>query len=397
MKLFEVKDKKTSEEFLEVPKILYKNDPDWICPLDAEIENTFNPEKNKGFKHGGAIRWILRNDDGTLAGRIAAFYDETKAFHNQQPTGGIGFFECINDQRAANLLFDSAKAWLESKGMKAMDGPINFGENFVNWGLLVEGFMPQTYGMPYNFPYYKDLFENYGFQVYFNQFSFLDDFSKPYPDRMRKFGEHFWTKPEYTFKHIELKNPEPYLRDLAYMYNTIWADFHESYTPLEYEDLYQIFNDAKAILNEKFIWFAYENGSPIGFLIVFPDVNQVLKKLGNGKLNFINILKLLYYRRRAVTKGRLLLSGMLPEYQRKGVVGGLYIKLTDSMRANGMKALDLSWVGDYNTTVNRMYAQFGALKEKTHTTYRYLFDRNAEFVRFSNLSSKTARAIKNTE
>jgi hypothetical protein len=62
-----------------------------------------------------------------------------------------------------------------------------------------------------------------------------------------------------------------------------------------------------------------------------------------------------------------------------------------------MKALDLSWVGDYNTTVNRMYAQFGALKEKTHTTYRYLFDRNAEFVRFSNLSSKTARNIKNAE
>jgi hypothetical protein len=281
--------------------------------------------------------------------------------------------------------------------MEAMDGPVNFGENFVNWGLLVEGFMPQTYGMPYNFQYYKELFENYGFRLYFNQYSFLDDFSKPYPDRMRKFGEHFWAKPEYTFKHLELKNPEPYIRQLVDMYNAVWSDFHENYTPLEFDDLFQIFMDSRGILNEKFIWFAYDNGSPIGFLIVFPDVNQVLKKLGNGKLNFINILKLLFYRRRAVTRGRLLLSGMLPEYQRKGVVGGLYLKLTDSMRANGMTALDLSWVGDYNITVNRMYAQFGATKEKTHVTYRYLFDPNAEFVRFSNLSSKTARIAKNSE
>jgi len=154
MKLIEVNDNKTREEFLTVPKVLYKNDPDWICPLDSEIENTFNPLKNKGFQHGGAIRWILRNDDGTPAGRIAAFYDELKAYNNLQPTGGIGFFECVNDQEAANLLFNSAKAWLESKGMKAMDGPVNFGENFINWGLLVEGFMPQTYGLPYNFPYF---------------------------------------------------------------------------------------------------------------------------------------------------------------------------------------------------------------------------------------------------
>ena len=61
------------------------------------------------------------------------------------------------------------------------------------------------------------------------------------------------------------------------------------------------------------------------------------------------------------------------------------------MREDGMKELELSWVGDYNITVNRMYSQFGATKEKTHITYRYLFDRNAEFKRFDNLSNKFER------
>ncbi len=199
MVLIEVNNAITGKQFLEVPKVLYKNDPFWVCPLDMEIENIFNPEKNSCFEHGDARRWILKTQEGELAGRIAAFYDKNKCFHNPQPTGGIGFFECINDQSSANLLFDTAKDWLTSQGMAAMDGPINFGENFVNWGLLVEGFMQQGYGMPYNFPYYRQLFEEYGFKTYFEQYCFHDDFSRPYPEAMRKFGERIWKKPEFSF------------------------------------------------------------------------------------------------------------------------------------------------------------------------------------------------------
>jgi hypothetical protein len=391
MILSEVNNAITRKEFLEVPKILYKDDPNWVCPLDMEIENVFNPEKNSGFEHGGACRWIARHDDGRLCGRIAAFYDNKKASHNPQPTGGIGFFECINDQAVADLLFDTAKSWLASRGMEAMDGPINFGENFVNWGLLVEGFMQQGYGMQYNFPYYRELFEKYGFKTYFEQYSFHDVFSEPYPEAMRKFGERLWKKPEFSFRHMEMKQAEKYISEMVFMYDLIWSDFLENYTPLKFDELYQIFRQARTILNERYIWFAYHHAQPIGFLVVFPDMNQVLRKLKNGKLTPLNILKLLYYRKRAITRGRLLISGVVPEFQRTGVVGGLYLRLVDAMREDGMEELELSWVGDYNITVNRMYSQFGATKKKTHITFRYLFDRKAEYRRFENLSQKFAR------
>lgn len=397
MTLIEVNNKKTVKAFLEVPKVLYRNDPNWSCPLDMEIENTFNRSKNSSFNHGDACRWVLKNGSGNYVGRIAAFYNKKKAVQNKQPTGGIGFFECINNQEAANMLFEKAKEWLAANGMEAMDGPVNFGENFVNWGLLVEGFTHQGYGMPYNFPYYRTLFENYGFKTYFEQYSFHDEFSRPYPEQMRKFGERFWKKPEYSFRHLEMNKVEQYLQELVFMYNKIWSDFLQNYTPLEYEDLYNIFLDAKAIIDPELIWFGYHNDQPIGFLIAFPDVNQILKKLGNGKLNLINILKLLYYRKRGVTRARLLLSGVIPEFQRTGAVGGIYLKLTDSMRAKGMKELELSWVGDYNATVNHLYGQFGAIKAKTHVTFRYLFDRNAPFERFNNLSRKFEREQKKAD
>lgn len=391
MKLIEVKDRQSIRSFLEVPKQLYRNDPNWVCPLDMEIENTFNPEKNASFKNGEASRWVIVNTNGSLAGRIAAFFDKTKAYHNPQPTGGIGFFECINDQQAADLLFDTARNWLASKGMQAMDGPVNFGENFVNWGLLVEGFEQQGYGMPYNFPYYKDLYEKYGFRVFFEQYSFHDNFSRDYPEQMRKFGERFWKKPDYAFRHLNMKKAKDFIRDLTNMYNLVWADFHENYTPLKFEDLYQIFNESKALLDERFIWFGYYKGQPIGFLIAFPDLNEVFKKLKNGRLTPLNILRLMYYKRRAITRCRLLLSGVIPEFQRTGVVGGIYVKLTDTMRAAGLKELELSWVGDYNQTVNHLYGQFGAQKAKTHITYRFLFDPSAPFARFTNQSQKALR------
>jgi hypothetical protein len=249
--------------------------------------------------------------------------------------------------------------------------------------------------MPYNFPYYRELFENFGFQTYYEQYSFHDLFSRPYPERMRKYAEHFFEKPEYSFRNLEMEKADEFLRQLTDMYNKVWSDFHEHYTPLNYEDFYDIFKDAKPLLNEKTIWFAYHNNMPIGFLIAFPDINQVLGKLGNGKLNFLNILKLMYYRRRAITRARLLISGVIPEFQRTGVIGALYIKLTDSMRKIGMQELELSWVGDYNLTVNRMYSQFGATREKTHITYRFLFNREAEFVRFTNQSAKFSKFRKN--
>ncbi|PKP08783.1 MAG: N-acetyltransferase [Bacteroidetes bacterium HGW-Bacteroidetes-4] len=394
MTLIEVNNKKTRRQFLDLPKGLYRGDSNWTCLLDAEIEGIFDPQKNNNFKHGDACRWILRDQNNQTIGRIAAFYDRRKANSgsNKQATGGIGFFECINNQEAANQLFDVTKAWLASKGMEAMDGPINFGENYVHWGLLIEGFMHQAYGMPYNFPYYLTLFENYGFQTYFNQNSYHVDLTKPFPERQEKFARFVMRKPNYRFEYFRFTDYQKYLADLVQIYNEVWSDFHEDYTPLTYEEFEHVFNDAKALLNEKLIVFAYEEDRPIGMVIAFPDFNQVFKKLKNGKLNLINKLKLLYYRKRGITRARQLVSGVIPEYQKSGIIGPLFLKLTDACKALGITELEMSWVGDYNETVNKIYQLMdNATHAKTHATLRYLFDRNKPFERFTNQGAEKSQ------
>ena len=140
MQLVEVKDEKQARRFLEVPVHIYKGNPNWIRPLDKDVNEVFNPAKNKAFRSGEVIRWLLL-DEGQPIGRIAAFVNKRyKNKGDQGPVGGVGFFECINNQAAANLLFDQAREWLTEKQVTAMDGPINFGERDKWWGLLVQGF-----------------------------------------------------------------------------------------------------------------------------------------------------------------------------------------------------------------------------------------------------------------
>ncbi len=387
MQIIEVNNKSTTKHFLNLPKELYKEDSGWTCLLDAEIESIFDPKQNGCFKNGDACRWILKEDDGKVIGRIAAFYDMQKANlpSHGQTTGGVGFFECINNQEAANKLINTGKAWLVSKGMEAMDGPINFGENYVHWGLLVDGFTHQAYGMPYNFPYYKTLFENYGFKTYFEQLSYHVDLTVPFPERQEKFARFVMRKPNYKWDHLHFSNYKKYIKDIVTIYNAVWADFHEDYTPITYEEFEKVFIEAKPMLNEDFIVFAYDEDKPIGMIICFPDLNQVFKKLKNGKLNLINKLKLLYHKKHSITRSRQLVSGVIPEYQKAGIIGPLFLNMVDACKKHGVTELEMSWVGDYNETVHKMYNSMEtATHAKTHITYRYLFDREKEFVRFTN-------------
>ncbi|MBA7553109.1 Protein YghO [subsurface metagenome] len=385
MDLTEVKYKIHAKEFLQVPKVLYRDDKNWVCPLDVEIDNIFNPESNSCYQNGEATRWILKSIEGKLIGRIAAFVDYKKANLYEYTTGGAGFFECINSQEAANLLFNAAKEWLISKGMKAMQAPINFGENYNYQGVLIKGFMQQGYYLPYNYPYYSELFENYGFRNYFEQLSFHKDLTENIPGHLVKFAKYAESRPGYSFEHFTYSNIEKYIDDFVYTYNKIWSVFHDSYTPLRHKEIKRLIEEARMVIEEEFIWFAYYKGKPAGLMVTFPDINQILKKLKNGKLNLLNKLKFFYYRKRAITRTRVFIFGILPEYQNSGIAAALFYQFVKVLKKRPKHTeIELSWVGDYNPRMMSIYDKIGAELAKKHVTYLYLFDPDAPFKRFAN-------------
>src|ERR1700681_4760203 len=216
MQLVEVTTAQQAKDFIQVNILCNLGNPNYIRPLDKDIHEVFNPKKNKTFRHGEVIRWILKDDDGNLAGRIAAFTNKKyKNKGDDVPVGGIGFFECINNQAAADMLFDVAKHWLLQKGMQAMDGPINFGERINWWGLLTDGFEPPLYCLNYNPPYYKDLFEHYGFKNFYNQICFALKVQDPLMQKFYTRHAECARNPDISARHIKKNQLEKFVKDFT--------------------------------------------------------------------------------------------------------------------------------------------------------------------------------------
>jgi hypothetical protein len=382
--IVQVTNREHIREFLSFPGRLYKNDKNYIRPLDMDIEAVFDKKINKNFRQGEAIRWLLKDTNNQTTGRVAAFYNSKTAKTNEQPTGGMGFFDCIEDQQAANTLFDACREWLKSKGMEAMDGPVNFGERDNFWGCLVDGFIEPIYNMPYNHPYYQKLFENYGFKNFFNQYTYGRSFEPGNVDPIiQEKADRIARNPDYTFKTITWKNNEKFAEDFMIIFNKAWARF-PGVKKLSKVHALGLLKKMRPIMDTRLVHYAYFKNDPIAFFIMIPDLYQVIRKF-NGNFNLINKLRMIYHVRYSKTCTRVIgrIFGVVPEHQGKGLEAGLikafekYVMKPDFHYTD----LQMNWIGDFNPSMMKVAEQIGAQVYKTHVTYRYLFDRNKPFVR----------------
>ncbi|HOI00141.1 MAG TPA: hypothetical protein PLE85_06310 [Bacteroidales bacterium] len=393
MVLLPVNDRKSRKAFHETARRIYKDDKVWVCPPDPMIEAIFDRNTNVFFRHGDATRWVLKDNEGRLIGRVAAFINEQKAYNYPQPTGGMGFFECVNDEEAAFLLFDACRQWLQERGMEAMDGPINFGENDNFWGLLVEGFTHPSFGMNYNPPYYQKFFEDYGFQLYFEQVTNHLNLRKPFPERFWKIAEWVRNKPNFRFEHFRFDDAERFIRDLKTIYDAAWV-FHENFTPLHEDDLRRVLRTSRLLIKEEFIWFAYHQKEPVAFLVLLPDANQLLKKL-SGRMHLWDKVKYLWYSKTMkYTRGRFTIMGVVPQFQKYGIESGMFWELNEVMKRHPYyEELELSWIGDFNVKMKRLQENIGADFAKRHYTYRLLFSGNHTFRRYEYIPADTREKV----
>jgi GNAT superfamily N-acetyltransferase len=380
----EVIDQELEREFITFPVRLYADEKKWIRPLDIEIENIFNPKTNKMFENGECCRWLLKNVSNKTIGRVAAFIDHKSKNLNDQPTGGMGFFECIYNKDAAYFLFDTCKEWLEKRGIEAMDGPINFGERHQWWGLQVEGDHKPVYNMPYHKGYYKDFFEDYGFQVYFKQFTYKTKFeTENLSDIIKWKANRLIKNPDYSVRHFEPSKTDQYIKDFTKVYNEAWVKEIPGIEGITEEQTKHIFDSMKPIMHKKLIWFAYHKGEAIGFFIMMPDVNEYLQHI-NGELNFWAKLRFFYYKHFQKNKNAVgLIFGVTPEFQKRGIEAAMIYEFSKSglERSFPFRTLEMNWIGDFNPRMSHLMDHIGAKLYKTHHTYRKLFDETKEFKR----------------
>ena len=383
MQLTEVTGKQAAKDFIKVNVLMNASNPKYIRPLDNEVNDVFDANKNKQFKYGTAKRWVLKDDQGALIGRIAA-YTSTKYINKGDtiPVGSLGYFDCINDQQAANLLFDTAKKWLASQGLQSMDGPVNFGERDKWWGLMVEGFDTEPlYGISFNPPYYEKLFETYGFQNFYNQYYYSLKAYGTLGDKYSERHARFASKPDYVARHIDKTNLEKYATDFSIIYNAAWSQ-HDEGKEISPELALKLFKKMKPIMDETIIWFAYYKEQPIGMWINIPDLNQYFKHF-DGKFGWIEKLRLLILQKtKPARKMNGVAFGIVPKFQALGIDAFMIYSCALVVREQGRyDGIEMGWAGDWNPRMVAIYKAVGATQSRRMITYRYNFDRNLPFER----------------
>lgn len=381
-----VDDNTAASQWLDVPDGIYANDSNHIPHIRQDIDGIFDPGKNKLFSQGSAARWILLDDSGKAVGRIAAFYSRKYSDAQEQKTGGLGFFECIDDDHAAGLLMNEAINWLKEQGVEAIDGPINFGEKEAYWGLLIENFTDMSsFRMNYNPPYYKRFFAQAGFQVYYEQLCYKRNLHVPAQEVFAKKSQQLLQDSSFKVTNARGRSLEEIAHDFVTIYNAAWA-VHSGFKPMQIEQARKAIQAMRPIMDRDIMVFAYHNNQPIGFYINLPEVNEFMQHV-HGNLNALGMLRFLFYKlfgKRQVMVG--IVFGVDKAYHGRGVEGAM-IKYCEEriVTLNRYHETILTWIGDFNPKMIHIAENLGASLYRKLATYRLYLDSTRPFERHPQL------------
>jgi len=369
MNITEVKSRKGWQAFHKVPHLIYQDDPNWIAPLQGDIEAVFNPKLNEAFKNGEAACFVLQADDGSLLGRIAAFIDHERNEIQEHPIGGIGFFECVNDQSCAFALFEHAEQWLKEKGAEVIDGPINFGEREKFWGLLVKGFDPPLLQENYNPEYYRGFFEDWGF-LPFEQILTFKGKSKDIPvQRFTRVVDRIRRNHKVETLSLDYSNLPKFTQDFCEIYNAAFSKYGH-FKPIRPSQIEKILKEAKPVADPQVMAITYFDDRPAAFCALLPDINELLR-FARGKLNWWKIPILLWKKARTkqfAAKG--IGFGIHPDFQNKGAYPAILEFMATPRNMERYPLMVLTTVRAHNHEAVSVYKKLGVNVDRIHVAYR---------------------------
>lgn len=352
IKIKKVESKSDLMKFIKMQWSVYKNDPYWVPPLIMDRKKMLNKEKHPFYKHAQAD-FFLAEKNGEVVGRIAAIKNELHNKYHNDNTGFFGFFECINDQKVANALFDTAKAWLKEHGCDNMRGPANPSSN-DEWGMLLEGFDDEPrILMTYNPKYYLDLCDNYGFVKSKDLVAYkLENQKVTASEKLKRVAELARQRSKIVIKQLDMKNFNTDLAKVKEVYNKAWAP-NWGFVPMTNEELDATAADLKQLAEPSLVLFGEIDGKNVGFALTMLDYNHIFKKL-NGRLFPFGFLKLLSKKEKSEIKWcRIITLGLIPEYQKKGLDAVFYWEIVNRAAAKGILLGEASWILEDNEMMNR--------------------------------------------
>lgn len=360
--------KQKLKAFIDFPHQLFAGDPNYVPELFIAQRDLLTPGKHPFHEHS-SVQPFLAYEGAKVVGRIAAILNRNHNEVNKSQDGFFGFFDCINNQEVANLLFQTATQWLKAQGAKTMIGPVNPSTN-ETCGMLLEGFdSPPFVMMTYNKPYYLQLMDKAGFVKKVDLIAYrfgASDYNER-PIRMMQMLEERLAKRGIIIRSINMKKFKEEAAKLREVYNKAW-DKNMGFVPMTPHEFDHMAKDLKMILDPDLISIAELNGEIIGFSLTVPDLNQILIKIKKGRLLPTGIFKLLFQRKK-INGLRVIALGVLEEYRKIGIEACFYGSVMQKAQEKGIQQAEASWILEHNTLMNQGLINMAAQPYKKYRIY----------------------------
>ena len=363
-----VQDEAGLQEFLRFPWRIYQQDPYWVPPLLPE-QRKFLDQRQGAFFEIGEAQYFLAFRHGEPVGRISAHINRRHDEFHGADTGFWGFFEAVPDQQVADALFEAAAAWVRHRGRRRLVGPLNF-SIYDEMGLLVEGFdsIPAMF-QTHNPPYYEDLVTSWGFRKTMDWVALkLTNRNVDLPAMEQGLAE-ILAKQKVTLAPYSPRELARRAEEVFHLFNEAWS-VNWGHVPLSRRQFDHLLHEVKPLLRSELVHMLLDGDKLVGFGIVLPDLNPLVKKL-DGRLNLWGKLRLLYAAKFApIHKVRAMVIGIAQPYQLKklnyAIVLRTYINLVKHTPCN---FADFSLIPENLKRWIKVIQAFGGQRYKTFRVF----------------------------
>ncbi|MBU7587827.1 MAG: N-acetyltransferase [Sphingopyxis terrae] len=371
-----VKDKADKREFVELAFRLNRGDPAWVPPLKNEAFDLLTPGKNPWFEHGKAQLFLARRD-GRTVGRISAHVDflalEQPASQGMGPgTGNWGLLEA-EDAEVAHALIVSAEDWLRGQGMNRALGPLSI-SIWDEPGLLVEGFeTPPTIMLGHNSPLYQGWIEAEGYRPVKKLFNYAVDIVDGFPPLVNRIVAAGEKNERIRIRRVDKRKFDAEAQLIMGILNDAWSD-NWGFVPLTDSEIAYVGKKLKDIVFEDLIRVAEVDGEAVAFMIVLPDLNELLIGM-DGSLFPFNWARLLWWLRKPKSKRlRVPLMGVVKKLQNSRMASTLAFMMIEYIRRDGVAKYgaeqgDIGWVLDDNQGMNAVADAINATVNRVYQLY----------------------------
>jgi len=365
----EVGNKAMLRQFVQFNLRLYKGNPYHVPSLIYDDLMTLDKKKNPAFEFCESVYFLAYRED-KIVGRIAGIINHNANKVWEQQHARFGFVDFIDDREVSDALFLAVEQWAKSKGMNALQGPLGF-TDLDHEGLLVWGFdRIGTMATAYSFPYYQEHLAALGYEKDQDWHEFLIKVPSEIPERFRRVSEIVMQKFGLKIKKFKRrKEVWPYAYKIFKLFNDAYKPLY-AYSPLTERQIKYYVNMYIPMLRLELITVIVreDDDSVVGVGITLPSLAKALQK-SQGKLfpfGWFHLLKALWGRGEVVD---LLLIGVHPDYQNKGVNALMFYDLIPEFNKIGLKIAESNPELELNTKVQAQWDLF----EREHVKTRRAF------------------------